>query len=326
MRARKVARLAVVLERLPVGVDGARGVARLQQVLDRLLRLVGLGEVAGEEPVGLLGRFLVDVLQRLADALVQLPALRVDEARRRRPPGRGRAGSGTRGSGAGASRRSGRDAGARSAPASARRAERAARGAAGRRCARSPPRCERTSRVGAVEAVEARLQRPLHGGRDRRARRRPTASCQPPFRRSRAPRSIRSRMASSRKKGFPPERSARSSATDSGSSPSAACETRTRERVGGQRAHLDLPVAVRVALARALAQPPGAVLALGPVEEEERDRGLVGDAEDRSRAARASPRRPSAGPRRRGRAAPPRRACRRARRRPRTSATGCSRG
>ena len=36
--------------------------------------------MAGEEPVGLLGRLLVDVLQRLADALVQLAALRVDQA------------------------------------------------------------------------------------------------------------------------------------------------------------------------------------------------------------------------------------------------------
>ena len=51
-------------------------------------------------------------------------------------------------------------------------------------------------------------------------------------------------------------------------------------RVGGQRAHLDLAVTVRVALARALAQPPRTVLALGAVEEEERDGGLVRDAEE----------------------------------------------
>ena len=51
--------------------------------------------------------------------------------------------------------------------------------------------------------------------------------------------------------------------------------------VGRERADLDLPVAVRIALARALAEPPRAVLALGAVEEEERDRRLVGDAEHR---------------------------------------------
>ena len=109
----------------------------------------------------------------------------------------------------------------------------------------------------------------------------PTASCQPPFWRRSAPRSIRSRRASSRKNGLPPERSARSSATDSGSSPSAACGDEHARGVGRQRAHLDLAVAVRVALARALAQPPRAVVALGAVEEEERDRRLVGDPEDR---------------------------------------------
>jgi hypothetical protein len=66
------ARLAVVLERLPVGIDRPRGVAGFEEVLDRLLRIVGLAEMAGEEGVGLLGRFLVDLLERLSNFLVQL--------------------------------------------------------------------------------------------------------------------------------------------------------------------------------------------------------------------------------------------------------------
>jgi hypothetical protein len=74
-------RLAVVLQRLLVGVDGARSVPGLEQVLGGLLRLIGLAEVAGEQAVRLLGRFAVDLFERLADALVELPALRVDEAR-----------------------------------------------------------------------------------------------------------------------------------------------------------------------------------------------------------------------------------------------------
>jgi hypothetical protein len=52
-------------------------------------------------------------------------------------------------------------------------------------------------------------------------------------------------------------------------------------RVGGERPHLYLAVAVRVTLARSLAESPRAVVALGPVEEEEGDGGLVRDAEER---------------------------------------------
>ena len=51
----EVARLPVVLERLLVGVEGPRRVARLQQVVDRLLRLVGLAEVPGEQREDFLG-------------------------------------------------------------------------------------------------------------------------------------------------------------------------------------------------------------------------------------------------------------------------------
>ena len=81
MRARKLARSAVVLEGFLVRVDGARAIARLEEVLDRLVGHVRLAEVAGEEPEGLLRRLAVDLLQRLADALVELPPRRLDEAR-----------------------------------------------------------------------------------------------------------------------------------------------------------------------------------------------------------------------------------------------------
>src|SRR5439155_18725016 len=50
-------------------------------------------------------------------------------------------------------------------------------------------------------------------------------------------------------------------------------------RVERQRPELDLAVAVWVELARPLAEAPGAVLPLGPVQEEERDGGLLGHAQ-----------------------------------------------
>ncbi|TMJ96894.1 MAG: hypothetical protein E6G67_03900, partial [Actinobacteria bacterium] len=60
----------VVLERFLVRIDGPCRVTRLEQVLDRLLRLLRFGEVPGEQPVDLLGRLAVDVLERLADVAV----------------------------------------------------------------------------------------------------------------------------------------------------------------------------------------------------------------------------------------------------------------
>ena len=48
-----------------------------------------------------------------------------------------------------------------------------------------------------------------------------------------------------------------------------------------ERPKLDLAVAVRVELARPLAELPRLELALAPVEEEERDRGLLGDRQER---------------------------------------------
>ena len=92
-------------------------------------------------------------------------------------------------------------------------------------------------------------------------------------------------------------------------------------RVARERAKLDLAVAVRVALACALAEAPGGVLALRPVEEEEASRPSRSRAAG-SRGARASPGRPSGGPRRRDTAGAPRRGGRRDRLRPRTSGAG----
>ena len=47
--------------------------------------------------------------------------------------------------------------------------------------------------------------------------------------------------------------------------------------VVGERAELDLPIPMRVALARSLAQAPGPVLALAPVAEHEPYRSLLRD-------------------------------------------------
>ena len=72
-------RAPVELDRLVLRVDRAGGVARLQQVLDRALGLVRLGEVAGEQPVHLRRRVAVELDERLADPQVELPPARLDE-------------------------------------------------------------------------------------------------------------------------------------------------------------------------------------------------------------------------------------------------------
>ena len=51
-------------------------------------------------------------------------------------------------------------------------------------------------------------------------------------------------------------------------------------RVRGERPELDLTVAMRVELAGALTEVPGAMLALGPVQEEEAHRRFLGDGKD----------------------------------------------
>ncbi len=79
--AQERARPAVVLDRLVVGVDGPRGVAREQQVACRALRLVGLGEVARERPVERLVRLSEHRLERLADAAVEAAPGRLEQAR-----------------------------------------------------------------------------------------------------------------------------------------------------------------------------------------------------------------------------------------------------
>ena len=89
-------RAPVELDRLLLCVDRAGGVARLQQVLDRTLGLVGLGEVVGEQPVDLRGRVAVELDQCLADAAGGARAGGPRRGFRRRPPARARGGSGTR--------------------------------------------------------------------------------------------------------------------------------------------------------------------------------------------------------------------------------------
>jgi hypothetical protein len=72
--------LAVVLERLLVRVESARGVAGLQQVVHRLRRLVRLGEVPREDGVRVVDRLPIHLLERLPDAPVELAPARVDQA------------------------------------------------------------------------------------------------------------------------------------------------------------------------------------------------------------------------------------------------------
>ena len=93
-------------------------------------------------------------------------------------------------------------------------------------------------------------------------------------------------------------------------------------RVGRERAQLELAVAVRVALAGPLADPPRAGVAVGPVEERDADRVAARSARAAPRSDRASARRPSAGPRRR--AAPGARARARTRGRRRRGRCACA--
>ena len=74
------ARAAVVLDRLVVGVDGARRVAREQRVARRALGLVGLGEVVGEWSVDGVAGVAVQRLDGLADAPVQGAPGRIEQA------------------------------------------------------------------------------------------------------------------------------------------------------------------------------------------------------------------------------------------------------
>jgi hypothetical protein len=62
---------AVVLERLFLGVDPARHVARFQEVVRRPLGLVSLGEVTAEDSVRLGRIFDCELLEGIADAAVQ---------------------------------------------------------------------------------------------------------------------------------------------------------------------------------------------------------------------------------------------------------------
>ena len=72
-------RAPVELDRLVLRVDRPGRVARLEQVLDRALGLVRLGEVVGEQPVHLRGRIAVELHERLADPQVELAPAGLDE-------------------------------------------------------------------------------------------------------------------------------------------------------------------------------------------------------------------------------------------------------
>src|SRR2546421_12894216 len=66
--------LRVEADRLFVGVDGAGGVAGLQEVGNGPHRVAGPREVASEESVDLLRRVGVELLERFTDDAVQLAA------------------------------------------------------------------------------------------------------------------------------------------------------------------------------------------------------------------------------------------------------------
>ena len=66
----------VMRERLLVRVHGARRIARLEEVLDRLLGLVRLAEVSGEQAVRLGRRLFVEFLECAPDAPVELATSR----------------------------------------------------------------------------------------------------------------------------------------------------------------------------------------------------------------------------------------------------------
>ena len=273
------ARPAVVLERFLVRVDRAGGVAGLQEVVDGLLGLVGLLEVPGEKPVGLLRRLLVDLLERLAHALVQLAALRVDEARvgDLLDEAVAEAVLGVRPAALLDDQVEPLQVGqclhelvAVHEPLQQRQPERPPDDRGDR---------EDVARL-AVEAVEARLQRPLDDRGDGQLvlgdRELPPAVS-----------ALEHAPLDEVAEGLLEEErvAARALREQLGDRLGQLAVGRVRDEhargVRRERAHLDLPVAVRVALPRELAEPPGAVLPLGAVDEEERDRGLVGHAEDR---------------------------------------------
>ena len=67
------------LDRLVVRICRPGRVAGLQQILDRLLRFVRLGEVVREQAIHLRGCFAMEVAERLTHTPVQLAAVRLDQ-------------------------------------------------------------------------------------------------------------------------------------------------------------------------------------------------------------------------------------------------------
>ena len=170
--AQERARAAVVVDRLVVGVDGARRVAREQRVARGALGLVGLGEVARERPVDGFAGLAVERLDRLADATVQAAPGRLEQAvvgdlldeavtepvLRRGPAAR--------------PRRSGRGASGRRARARPARARAASRAAAGRSRARSRSRPRRPRACAPAAGRAAPAARPARASARRPGRRR----------------------------------------------------------------------------------------------------------------------------------------------------------
>ncbi len=277
--AEEGARLPVVLERLLVGVDRACPVAGLQKVVDGLVGDVRLAEVAGEERVALLRGLAVDLLQRLADALVELLARRLDEARvgdlLDEPVAEAVLGI-----------RAAAHLHDQVEPLQLgeRRLELLARHELLEE--RKPERpsddcCEREHLPRRrLEPVETGLQRALNERRDRELvlghGHLPLAVL---LHEGAALDEVAERL-------FQEERvAARPLGEVVGDRlRQLALRGERRERpgrVGRQRPHLDLAGAVRVALPGALAKAPHAVLALGAVEEEERHRRLLRHAQER---------------------------------------------
>jgi hypothetical protein len=235
--------------------------------------------VAGEQPVGLLRRLLVDLLQSFADLLVQLPPLRVDEARVRdllhEPVTEPVLGIGPAALlvdeveplelGQGRDQLVARDEALEKGDAEGAPDHRGD----GQHLARRR-----------IEPVEPGLERALDESRDRQLvlvhRERPLAvvALQGPALDEVADRLLEEEGITPRALGEELCDRVRNLASGGADGEHAA-------RVGRQRLHLDLLVAVGIALAGALPQPPGAELALAAIEEEEAHGGLLGHAQER---------------------------------------------
>src|SRR5919106_5061314 len=269
--------LAVILKGFLVGVDRPRRIARLEEVLHRFLRGVCDFEVPRQEPVGLLRRLLEDLLERVADPVMELLPLRLHEARVRDllhepvPEAVLRVGAPAN-----------LDDQVEALELGERVGELIVRNEAlEQRLAKGTPDhgCDvhDLARL-RVEPVEPRLQSTLHERRHRQLvdadRERPVAV--PPLEHAAFDQVAEGLLEEERVAAGP----LRQELGDRvGNLTVRGVADQLTRGVARERPQLDLLVAVRVTLARALSQAPRAVLALASVQEEEGDRSFFRHAE-----------------------------------------------